>query len=433
MAEPVRRTRSPKGQAKARQRGHVWEVRFTNPITGLQQSAYGPTEAAAHEARQRLIGELKAGQLVSTSNMTLRQWFKRWIATYEADPSTKPATLKNYRWAFEEHILHSLMVKQGQVVRVPQRWATRKLREITPDDVQEWVNGRLSHISVKTGQRMRPVTVAGLLRVLRIALGDAAKKQHVAYNAAALVDGPKGASKPAPVHIEVGISDRIIDAFAGHQQLAALVVLNARMGLRIGEALALTWHDFDPDHHTLTIAKEVQRVAKPNADQLPDDEPKSHLIVQPVKSAASHDVIHLPGEVVDALLAQRDRVRLARRGAGERWADPDPGLIFPGPFGELRDPVNVTHLYQRHLQRVGLWAEVKAANAHKLHSLRHAAATDYIAHTGDVAGAAALLRHSQSAITEKFYSHAKDATRRRVAEAIEQRTAHRRSGSDQAL
>jgi integrase len=90
---------------------------------------------------------------------------------------------------------------------------------------------------------LSPRSAMHALATLRSALGTAAKWQLVHRNAAALVDAPRFSQYKAQT-LTTDQARALVNATVGNR-LSALYTVALAIGLRLDEALALSWEDVD--------------------------------------------------------------------------------------------------------------------------------------------------------------------------------------------
>jgi integrase len=153
--------------------------------------------------------------------------------------------------------------------------------------------------------------------------------------------------------------------------IRSLVAVLVGTGLRLDEALHLTWDDIDLDHRIIIVHRGRKGVPK------------------------SGRVRHVP--IFDSVLPVLREMKLAR---GENV------LLWPGgrprkpgkPHGAL-DQSSPRRPFKTAVERAGL------PSALRLHDLRHSFASHYLADGGDLFKLSKILGHSSVRITEKTYAH----------------------------
>ena len=165
---------------------------------------------------------------------------------------------------------------------------------------------------------------------------------------------------------------------------STLLLVVARLGLRLGEVCGLQWQDFDKVAGTLTIERQwtcLGEYAEP-------------------KTPAAKRRIPLSPEIRDALI----ELRLRSRPSG----DQDP--VFVSRAG--------TPLTHRNVTRRGFEAAAEKAGIEgvSFHDLRHAAASRLIAAGLSPVTVAAICGHTDATVTLRVYAHLFD--RQRTDDAV---------------
>jgi integrase len=158
------------------------------------------------------------------------------------------------------------------------------------------------------------------------------------------------------------------------------VLLGARGGLRLAEALALTWDD-------------VHLTASP-----------ATLHVRNGKGGRDRTVLLVP-ELTDALEALRCATGKRTETAGEQGTD----HVLPYRSAERA---------RERLRRLQQRANIPTVNGRAIHSLRHSAGTAVYAATGDLIAVQAWLGHATIATSRGYVHRAHRATLATVAEAL---------------
>jgi integrase len=149
----------------------------------------------------------------------------------------------------------------------------------------------------------------------------------------------------------------------------------AHTGLRIGEALGLTWADIDHDNGLIRVHRQLSRQ-------------REHA---PLKTEAGRREV-----VLAAPLARRLREhRLASR--YKQSSD----FVFANTLGRGRDYRDVGEGFRQAVKRAGLQAPGKLT----LHSLRHGFASLLIANGLNVVYVSRQLGHANPSITLEVYAH----------------------------
>ena len=169
-------------------------------------------------------------------------------------------------------------------------------------------------------------------------------------------------------------------AVTDEEPYRTLFIVLFNMGLRIGEANALTWQDIDFEKGTMTINKTVTTKVKTGD--------KQYRISTP-KTASSIRTLPLPQVVSNALLELRDK-QVAYK------VSPATAFVFGGksPLPES----TLTKKKDDHLERAGLPRV-------RLHDFRHSNASLLINNGATPLHVSKWLGHSNVTMTLNTYSH----------------------------
>ncbi|MDR7400547.1 MAG: site-specific integrase [Armatimonadota bacterium] len=176
--------------------------------------------------------------------------------------------------------------------------------------------------------------------------------------------------------------------------LGPLFWLLATSGLRISEALALTWADVDLVRGTVTVRRTVHRV-------------RGQWVYSPPKTRAGARTVSLPREVTEHL--RRARLAAVQKALAGGVGFSDEKLVFS------RD--GTTPLHRRHVLRIMRSLCTRAGVPHVgLHSLRHLHASSLLACGVSLPEVSARLGHANTHVTAQVYAHVLSRDDRRLAE-----------------
>lgn len=324
-----------------------------------------PTIQEAEDARQDRLQESKGGTaLVARSKSRLRLNDLKELYFLETAADWKESTRRAADARYNCHLAEPL----GNI----------PLRDLTFDRLSKF-RGELLRKGV-SGQTKREV-----LMLLRAILRDAVRRSYIASSPAELLELP---SKQASI-VSVPSYDVAVKAIAAVadpvSQMLADLILNS--GLRINEAVALTWSDINFDTQKITVQRSIDQV--------------SGKIVRP-KTQKSIRRVDLP----DVFTARLKQYR-ARQDAGEILKN-EPWL-FPvthtpcDPNGSERPPVlNDRNFSQRE------WHPALATISPMrfgMHALRHLYASKLLAKGAALKYVSSQLGHTSAAFTMTQYIH----------------------------
>ena len=191
------------------------------------------TPAEANGRREELRAQLEAGELENRARMRVKDYARSWLSTKL--PTLKPSTASRYASALDLHVLPHL-------------------GEMYVDAVER---GDVILMRDALGERLKPATVNGALRVLRTMFGDAELELDLLPNPTMRVEA---------------LTDRVVDedpnCLSG-EQLARLLDAThkvspqhyplfrtlAETGMRISEATSLRWDDVDERRGIILIRR----------------------------------------------------------------------------------------------------------------------------------------------------------------------------------
>ncbi|MBU7320315.1 site-specific integrase [Paenibacillus oleatilyticus] len=228
--------------------GATWEYRivYTDRRTGKQREKTKggfPTKKEAQLAAGEEERQIQYFGFAENGNESLEKFFNEWLEIYKK-PHVKPIT-------------YSVQERNVRLNILP-RWKNYKLKELTRNEYQKWINELRDHYSEGTVRRIHSI--------FSTAINDAVHEFNILReNPIQKIKIPKDIEKSEKVSF---FKKEQLDVFlnalktpmknAKYQhsiQYYALFSLLARTGLRIGEALALTWDDIDTTAKTVTVNK----------------------------------------------------------------------------------------------------------------------------------------------------------------------------------
>ncbi len=355
------------GSIKRRPDGR-WEARISLPA-GQRKSFYGQTRREVQDKLRAALRDVDAGLDLTAGRQTVGQFLDRWLTDVVA-PTLAPKTVSSYRDVVRVHLKPAL--------------GHHQLAKLTPQHVQ-------AMMTAKTAVGFSPRTVAYTRSILRIALNRALRWGLVQRNVAALTDAPRFVrTERHPLTPEQA---RALLSAAEGDRLEALYRVALALGLRLGEALGLSWADVDLDAGSLRVRFALQRI-------------DGKLTLKTPKTEKSRRTLTMPASLASALREHRVRQLEERLIAGARWQDS--GLVFTNTVGGPLEASNVLKAFKRQLIAAGLPEQ-------RFHDLRHAAASLLLAQGVAPRVVMDILGHSQMATTMDLYSHVMPAAHQDAA------------------
>ena len=329
----------------------------------------GRSKAEVSRKLADLKVEVASGQVANTST---GDYLTKWSAAVV--PSVRPSTAREYVRHVEQYWIPAI----GDV----------PLSALTAAHVERVM-------AALTARGLSPRTVRYARTTLRKALGDAIRDGLLVRNAAALSRPPRQ-ERPELRPLTRTETLALLEATA-EDRFGPMYALLIGSGLRIGEAVALSWTDMG--ERELTVRRSVHRA-----------EGNGYIIGEP-KTRQSRRSITLPAIARQALDVQRERQDAAKAALRPReWQDTR-GLIFTDAVGRPVSPLLVSGDFREAADRLGLPV--------RLHDLRHTFATLALSAGVPLKTVSSALGHSSIAITADVYAHVTPELRDEAAAALD--------------
>lgn len=340
-----------------------WEARITvgrDPGTGkqVQRSFSGKTQKEVREKMQAAAVAVNTGTYTEPSRLTVGQWLEIWSKEYLG--SVKPRTVASYRSCINNHIAPAL--------------SAVKLSELHPHTVQTFING-IDGLSVGS---LRLV-----YKVLHIALEKAVRLDYIPKNPASNCVLPKE-EKTDIKPLTDDQAAALLDAAKG-SSIENLIRVCLFTGMRISEALGLTWDAIDFDKGTITISKQL--ASRDHRADGPFSSPKNGL---------TRTILVAPSALA-TLKDQKTRIAETRLKAGPLWEYPY-NTVFVSNTGGFLSQSTAACIFKTVLKKAGL------ENV-RFHDLRHTYAVNAIRAGDDIKTIQGNLGHATAAFTLDRYGH----------------------------
>jgi integrase len=245
-------------------------------------------------------------------------------------------------------------------------------------------------------RRLSPRSIRYILLILRTALNKAMRWGVVGRNVAALVDPPRVPHNDVRV-LSPEETSRLLAASHG-ESIESLVTLAVSTGVRMGEALALTWSDIDLERRQVRIDKSLQRLSGQGQ------------VLSETKTRRSRRTVILPIVAAESLRRRKAQQRDERRAFGTGWSEGD--FVFTSSTGRPMDSRNVQRSFRRILRKANL-------PRIRFHDLRHSCASLLLSQGVAPRVVMETLGHSRISITMDTYTHVMPTLQREAADAID--------------
>lgn len=356
-----------------------WVGRIT--IDGERRKVLATTKTEARRRLDELRNAAASGLPITPGDITLGELLRLWEQKGLASRSISDSQRAAHRWA-----INILTADLG----------SRRLRSLRPDHLEHAFTKRAegtATVSAKRGGRGRSAGSAlsreSLIKIrstLNQALTWAQRRDLIARNIAPLVELPAAA---APRNVGRSMTReeaiRFLEA-ASESEFEAMWLLMLFLGLRPGEAAAVSWGDVDFDNGTVHIWR-GRKIDTNGA-----------AVVGSTKTPGSIRSLDAPAIVLDALARHRTRQTSTAELVGTEWRNGD-DLVFTSPLGRPTDPKAVRNEFQRVAARArldGRWTP---------NLLRHTAAS-LMADAGmPIEQVADQLGHRDLRMLQRHYRH----------------------------
>lgn len=317
---------------------------------------YGRTKTEVRGKLKDLRDEIEAG-VKSAAKYTVGDAVRKWLDVGLKDRD--PSTIKKNRIYAEQHVIPCI--------------GAAKLRELTADDVDDWLEDRAKLLATST--------LGSVLSILRRSITLAQRRGLVGQNVAALdITIPKGKAGRPSKSLTLEQAVALLKAEDKSAWIHAYIVVSLLAGVRTEEARALRWEHTHLDK--LPPHVEVWRSVRADGD---------------TKTEKSRRTLRLPLLAVDALRAHRAHQAEDRLKAGELWEEN--GLVFATSVGTPLDAANV----RRSFRRAVTAAEIEGSWTPR--ELRHTFVSVLSAHGVTNETIALLVGHASTRVTEVVYRH----------------------------
>jgi integrase len=270
-----------------------------------------------------------------------------------------------------------------------------RLDRLTPQDVQQMMNGRLAAgFSAKT--------VTYMHQVLRTALELGRRWEIIDRNVASLVDPPRRV-RPRIRPLDPAQARVFLQSVRGNR-LEALFSVALALGLRQGEALGLQWEDVDVARGVLRIRNQLQRI-------------DGNLTLVEPKTERSRRTLVVPPTILENLREHEKRQAVERHWAGSKWTEN--GMVFTNLSGGPLQARNVIREFHKALKTAGL-------KRIRFHDLRHSCATLLLVQHVPARVVMEVLGHSEISTTMDTYSHIVPELQQEAADRVEAILSQRR-------
>ena len=348
----------------------------------------GATEAEVAEKLRAVTAAIDAGTYTEPSKMPLKKWCDIWITDYVGD--LKYMTVKTYKAQVENHIKPMI----GAI----------RLGELTKHLVQSFIN------DLTRKKNLAPKTVKNIHGVLSAILDTATELDYLKENPCTKAKLPRAQKSEVKPLTDEQITElmKLIDTDEFCGPMLKLILFT---GLRVSEAIGLTWECVNYKNGTIIIRQQLQE--RPKKD--------GGFVFDTTKSDKSRTLKPAPA-VMELLKQQGIRQLEEKNKALDQWQgwkdekERKTSVVFTNEYGLHLRP-NITW---RHLKKL---AALIGAPETRVHDLRHTYAVLSLQNGDDVKTLQENLGHATASFTLDRYGHVsekmKDDSAARMQKYIE--------------
>jgi integrase len=231
-----------------RKRGEKWEyrIKYTDRVSGKQKEKTKGGFRTKKEAQLAAFEEesnINYLGFAENGNEKVDKYLKDWLEIYKK-PHVKPIT-------------YTVQERNVRLNILP-RFGKYRLKDLTRTEYQQWINELRGHYSEGTVRRIHSIMSSAMIDAVH-------EFGIIRENPIQKIKIPKQADKSSKISffsreqltqfLEAVKAPMKNAKYKISIQYYALFTLLARTGIRIGEALALTWDDIDLEKGVLTINK----------------------------------------------------------------------------------------------------------------------------------------------------------------------------------
>ena len=390
-----KQTRSANGSGTIRKRADGrWEGIYSagyDQQTGklIRKSIYGKNQKEVRQKLSKVTTEIDEGLYLEPAKMTLSDWMDLWYKEYTFDK--KYSTLKGYKAQINKHIRPGI--------------GKYNLSQLNPMILQRFFN-HLSEPNEK-GKVLSPKSIKNVYIILSGILEQAVENEMISKNPCKKVKLPKVYNKQITPLTDKQVKD-FLEIISTDEIYGTILRVIVFTGLRLGEAMGLTWDCVDFEKGALNINKQLQR--RPQKD--------GGSTLTSVKSGKPRMLRPAPF-VMDLLKVRYTEQLMQKSRAGEAWIgwnseeEHKKSLVFTNLDGGYITPKRVYLHFKSAAKEIG------APNA-RVHDLRHTYAVLSLQNGDDVKTVQENLGHASAAFTLDVYGHVSDKMKQDSAARMEE-------------
>lgn len=315
---------------------------------------------------------------------TVGDYVSSFVDDLEASQSVERRTVRDYR---------------GIAKRIAAGFEGVTMRELTPTMIQKWENGLLA-------SGLAPTTVIKYHRLLSETCRHAVNVDVLVKNPCNAVKTPKRQA-PSPNSLTTDSYARLaatLDVMEPSPLVTAAAIA-LHTGMRQGEVCGLRWRCYDPKARTIQVEESIGVAHGGTYSKAP-------------KTKSSRRAVPVSPQLATILERRRLAMVYDLQEVGVSLKPEEFGRLYVVGFidGRFRDPLRICKEWAAMSDSFGLVGT--QGRKVTFHDLRHSFATRAIAAGADVKAVAAVLGHTNAAITLNVYADADPESKRRASDLV---------------
>ena len=271
-----------------------------------------------------------------------------------------------------------------------------KLSALSPVHIQKFYNKLGSEVSDKTGKPLSAKSIRNIHGILSKCLNVAVNQGLIKSNPCELVTVPKVVKAQIEPLTEEE-QKAFLKAIQSHRYNVLFTTMHFT-GMRISEAIGLTWDCVDTQKGTLKVYRQLQKRLKKDGG----------YTFAPLKNSKTR-IVQLSPYIIDLLQKHKIKQQQQRLAAGELWQgfdnleEQETAFVFCDDLGQ-------------HLKQDTVRTDFKElCPDSRVHDLRHTFAVNSLQAGDDFKAVSESLGHATAAFTLDVYGHVSDEMRKQHA------------------
>lgn len=333
----------------------------------------------AEKLLAKFIVEVDAGKHITPTKTTFGEYVHLW--KIEKEKAVSPSTMENYNYDLKNYILP--------------KFEDYKLKDIT----HIYINDFLKELE---NEGLKSATIKRKYNLLNSIFKMIEKDDLLPTNPMKKVEVPKVQHKEGDVYNSKELKELFLLLNEdNNKQMALIVKLALKTGMRKGELLGLQWSDIDFSTNTIHIKRSLSYTKD-----------KGYFLKEP-KTKGSNRKVAPPRKLMEELKKHIYIKKTERMEAKELWEGGKYEFVFSTDLGKPLNLDYVNKWWNRFLKRTGF-------KKIRFHDLRHTASTDLINRGANIHSISKRLGHSNITTTLNIYGHYLEEADQKIADMLDE-------------